>query len=94
MQTDRGIFTDTHGEILSRVFSCPTPPLPEFSFSVGGDASTAHLSILWSIVVVLSSPAALLVVRECKESLCYGNSLHRDWCTGRIRAAKFSKIKN
>lgn len=31
----------------------------EFSLSVGGEASTTHTNILWSFVVVLSSPAAL-----------------------------------
>lgn len=48
-------------EILSLVLSSPTSPWPEFSLSVGGEGSIAHTNILWSFVVVLSSPAALLV---------------------------------
>lgn len=45
----------------SALLSSPTSPWPEFSLSVGGEASTARTNILWSFAVVLSSPAAPLV---------------------------------
>lgn len=60
----------------------------------------SHANILWPFVVVLSSPAALLIgntglVRKYSESRCYGNNYgqHQNYRAGKIQLHILAKLR-